>query len=302
MLLPRMAGANRAGTLRVGWFSVAPHPFIDAFRRGMAELGWVEGRNFAIALHYANGNRDRLPGMAAGFTAATYDVVVASGSDAVDAARGISGVPVVGISTSVVPDNNLARPAGNLTGIALLFDEVAAKWPELLVEAFPGTKRIGVVFDGSSSNRRQEAAIRATIDKLGRQSVALRIQSLGDLPSAIDGAPAAGIDSLVFASSPLFTANAAQVSGLVRRVGLPAIYESRVLVEHEGLISYGPDLNEAFRRAASYVDRIARGARPADLPIEQPTKFELVVSLKNARMSGFTMSESLLARADEVIE
>ena len=289
---------------RIGWFTVAPHPYIDDFRRGLRELGWIEGENLVIEDIYADGHPERLPGLARVLARVPYDLVVASGSDAVEAARAaIQSIPIVGISSTLgMGASSLARSEGNLSGIALLFDEVAAKWPELLVEVAPRVQRIGVLFDPSPSALRQSDAVGTTTAKLGRTLLALRIDNVDTIRDALERARFEKLDGLICISSPIFTANATRVIELVQRTGLPAIYEARVLVERGGLISYGPNLNDAFRRAASYADRILRGARPADLPIERPTRFELVINLKAAKALDLEVPPTLLARADEVIE
>jgi putative ABC transport system substrate-binding protein len=297
--------AARAQTkrARIGWFTVAPHPYIDGFRRGLRELGWIDGENVVIEDTQAEGHPERLPGLAAVLARVPYDLVVSSGSDAVEAARAaIRSVPVVGVSSSMGWGESLARSQGNLTGIAVLFDEVATKWPELLVEAAPRVQRMGVVFDPSATGRRQSEAVGATTTKLGKALLPLLIDNVDAIANVLERARSEKLDGLVFISTPIFTANAARIVELVQRTGLPAIYEGRVLVQRGGLMSYGPDLNEAFRRAASYADRILRGAKPADLPIERPTRFELAVNLKTAKALGLDIPPTLLARADEVIE
>ena len=191
---------------------------------------------------------------------------------------------------------------GNLTGIALLFDELATKWPQLLAEAIPQVQRIGMIFDPSPSDAIQFEAAATTATKLGKTLLALRIENVDRIGGALERARSEKLDGLVFASSPIFTANAAHIVKLVQSTGLPATYEGRILVEHGGLMSYGPNLNEIYRRAASYVDRILKGGLPADLPIERPTRFELVINLKTARTLGIELSSAFLVRADEVIE
>jgi putative ABC transport system substrate-binding protein len=166
----------------------------------------------------------------------------------------------------------------------------------------PRVQRIGVLFDTSLSATQQFEAVGTSAAKLGKTLQPLRIDNVGTLRNALERARGEKVDGLVFISSPMFTANAAQIVELVQRIGLPAIYEARVLVERGGLMSYGPNLNDAFRRAASYVDRILRGARPSDLPIERPTRFELVMNVKTAKALGLEIPPTLLARADEVIE
>ena len=288
---------------RIGWFTVAPHPYIDGFRRGLMELGWIEGENLAIEPIYADGHPERLPGLASVLARVPYDLVVASGSDAVEAARAaIQSIPIVGVSSTLGTGGSLARSEGNLSGIALLFDEVATKWPELLIEMVPRVQRICVLFDPSLSAERQSEAVGTTAAKLGKTLLPIRIDNVDAIPDALERARGERLEGLIFISSPIFTANATRIVELVQRTGLPAIYEARVLVEHGGLMSYGPNINDAFRRAASYADRILRGARPADLPIERPSRFELVINLKTAKALGLTVPPTLLARADEVIE
>jgi putative ABC transport system substrate-binding protein len=298
-----LAARAQAKRARIGWFTVAPHPYIDGFRRGLRELGWIEGEDLVIEPTYADGHPERLPGLAVVLARVPYDLVVASGSDAVEAARAaIQSIPIVGVSSTLGMGGSLARSDVNLTGIALLFDEVATKWPELLVEAVPRVQRMGVLFDPSPSAARQFEAVGTTTAKLGKTLLPLRIDNVDIIRDALERARSEKLDGLIFISTPIFTANAARIVELVQRTGLPAIYEARVLVERGGLMSYGPNINEAFRRAASYADRILKGAKPADLPIERPTKFELVINLNAAKALSIDIPPTLLARADEVIE
>jgi putative tryptophan/tyrosine transport system substrate-binding protein len=300
---PLVGHAQQAQRARVGWFTVAPHPYIDGFRRGMRELGWIEGENLLIEYRHADGHPERLPDLAAALARGANDIIVISGSDALEAARAsIRSIPMVGIASNMGIDASLARSEGNLTGIALLFDELATKWPQLLVEAIPRVQRIGMIFDPSPSDAIQFEAADMTAVKLGKTLLALRIENADRIGQALERARSEKLDGLVFASSPIFTANAVRIVKLVQSTGLPATYEGRILVEQGGLMSYGPNLNEIYRRAASYVDRILKGGRPADLPIERPTRFELVINLKTAKSLGLAVPETLLATADEVIQ
>jgi putative ABC transport system substrate-binding protein len=252
---------------------------------------------------YADGHPERLVGLAEVLARVPYDLIAVSGSDALEAARpAIQSIPIVAVSSTLGLGGSLARSAGNISGIALLFDEVAAKWPELLVEAVPRVQRMGGLVDPSPSGARQLEAVSASAARLGKTLLPLRIDSADTIAAALEHARAEKLDGLVFLSSPIFTANAARVADLMQGVAVPAIYEARVLVERGGLMSYGPDLNEAFRRAASYADRILKGAKPADLPIERPTRFQLAINLKTAKALGLEVPPMLLARADEVIE
>jgi putative ABC transport system substrate-binding protein len=299
---PVAAHAQQSKWGRVGWLSIAPHPFIAGFRRGMLEFGWIEGDNLEIEQQYADGHSERLADLAAALAHSRNDVIVASGSDAVDAAgKTIHLIPVVGVSSTMGLGGSLARPERNITGIALLYDEVAAKWPELLLEIFPQTKRIGVIFDRSVSSQKQLQAVEMTATRLGQKVLPIPIDEEA-LLRTVDRVQRDTTDALIFVSSPIFTANASQITQRVRRLGLPAIYESRVLVMSGGLISYGPNLGEMFRRVAFYVDRILKGTKPTDIPIERPTRFELVVNVKTAKELGLDVPPALLARADEVIE
>jgi putative ABC transport system substrate-binding protein len=232
-----------------------------------------------------------------------YDLIVVSGSDAVEAARAaVQSIPIVGISSTVGMGGSLARSEGNLTGIALLFDEVASKWPELLVEAVPQVRRIGAVFDASPNGTYQFSTVAVTAERLGKAVLPLRIDNVDMIRTALERSRSEQVDGLIFISSPIFTANAAKVVELVQEIALPAIYEARIVVAQGGLMSYGPNLNEAFRRAAFYADRILKGATPTDLPIERPTRFELVINLRTAKALNVDVPPMLLARADEVIE
>ena len=300
---PLAARAQQARRARVAWFTVAPHPFVEGFRRGMRELGWIEGDNLLIEYRYADGYPERLPELAAELARGASDLVVVSGSDALEAARAsIRSIPIVGVSSNMGMGGSLARSEGNLSGIALLFDELAIKWLELLAEAAPRAQRFGVIFDPSASNATQFDAVATAAAKLGKTLLALRIENIDAISSALDRARGEKVDGLVFIASPIFTANAARIVELAQQTRLPAVYEARVLAERGGLMSYGPNLNEVFRRAASYADRILKGAKPAELPIERPTRFEFVINMKTARALGIELPPALLLRADEVIE
>jgi putative tryptophan/tyrosine transport system substrate-binding protein len=303
MVPPRSVLAQQVRRARIAWLTVAPHPFIQGFLKGMRELGWVESDTLDMDYAYADGRPEKLTELAAALAHEPIDVVVASGSDAVDAAgAAIKSIPIVAISSTVGSGGNLGRPKGNLTGIALLYDEIAAKWPELLAEILPSAERIGVFFDHSASNKVQVEAIQHVTTTEGRHLVLSPVTGIEDIEPGVDRAQRDGIPALIFVSSPIFTANAARIAELVERARLPAIFESRVFVEKGGLMSYGPDLNETFHRLAYYADRILKGSRPSDLPIERPTKFELLINLKTAKTLNLTIPQSILARADEVIE
>jgi putative ABC transport system substrate-binding protein len=298
--LPLTARAQTKRT-RIAWFTVAPHPYIEAFRTGLKESGWNEGDNLLIDYVYADGNPERLPDLATAISRSANDLVVASGAAVEAAHTAIQSIPIVGVS-STLGTSGFERRAANLTGIALLFDEVASKWLELLIEAVPGAKRIGALMDTGPSAAIQFEVVKATAARLGRTLLPLPIGNAGAIGDATARARAESLDGLIFLSSPIFTANAAYVAELVQRYKMPAIFEARVLVERGGLLSYGPNFSEVFRRAASLADRILKGAKPGDLPIERPTRFDLAVNLKSAKALGLEVPTSVLLRADEVIE
>jgi putative ABC transport system substrate-binding protein len=300
---PFVARAQPQAVRRVGWLSIASHPFIEDFRRRLRQAGWIEGTNLEIEQKYADGHAERLADLATALVRSRNEVIVATGSDAVDAtATTVQSLPIVGVSATVGHGSSLSRPEGNMTGIALLYDEIAAKWPEFLLAIFPRTKRIGVIYDRSIANQEQLEAVQSTAKRLGQQVLPLSVDDAEATLRTIDRIQRDTIDAMVFVSSPIFTANALPIIEHVRRLGLPAIYESRFLTASGGLMSYGPNLGEMIGRAAYYVDKILKGAKPTDLPIERPTRFVLVINGKTAKDLGLTIPPTLLAQADEVIE
>ena len=302
VLSPRAFAQAQA---RVGWLTIAPHPGIEGFRAGMRELGWVEGETLTIDYAYGEGRPDRMSELAATLAKGHAQLIIASGSDAVVAARSaITDKPVIAVSTGAALGigESLARRAGNFTGIALLFDQTAAKWVEMLSELLPRSSRLGVIHDSSVTNMEQFETVRRTASALGYEAVPFRVESAHGLEQAIASTRQERIAGLIFVSSPSFTADAARLAMLVQATGLPAVYESRWIVEKGGLMSYGPDFGVVFRRAASLADRLLKGAKPADLPIEQPTQFYFTLNRATARALGFELPTALLLRADEVIE
>jgi len=300
--LPRIARAQ-GKRARIGWFAISPHPYVEDFRSSMRDLGWTEGDNLQIDYVYADGNSGRLPELAAVLSRGGCDLIVASGSAAVDAALAIQSIPIVGVSSTLgFLGGSLGRPADNLTGIALLFDEIAPKWLELLIEILPRALRIGIIYEPSPSANFQLAAIRAMAGRLGKTLLAMPIRGVEGISDAMERSQAERLDGLIFASSLVFTANTARIGELVQQYKMPAVFEARELVEQGGLISYGANLNEAFRRVAALTDRILKGTKLAELPIERPTRFDIALNLKSARALGLEIPTSVLQRADQVIE
>jgi putative ABC transport system substrate-binding protein len=310
---PLAAEAQQAGRMpRIGFLS-APSPSaivtrIDAFQQGLRELGYVEGKNIVIEWRYAEGKLDRLPALAAELVRLKVDVIVTAGPMDTRAAKdATSTIPIV---MTWDPDPvgsgfvvSLGRPGGNITGLSGLTSEISGKQLQLLTEIVPRLSR--VAFLGNSTEpgnaqtlRETEAAARS----LGVQLQYSDVLAPKDIEPAMRGASGGRAHALLVLTSPVTVALRGQIIALAAEHRLPAIYYRRQFVEHGGLMSYGVSQNDLDRRATTYVDRILKGAKPGDLPVEQPTKFELVINLKAAKALGLTIPRSLLVRADQVIE
>ena len=305
-LAPAVGAQPQAGkTYRVGWLAPAPNADnLEALRSGLRALGYVDGSNLALEPRYA-GTRAELDAAAADLAGRQPDVIVTDGSLAAAAARRSAGaIPVVFVSgdpigMGLVP--RLSRPGGTLTGFGIVSTELNVKRLELLREAFPRASRVGVLHESrqlTSVLPPMEAAARA----LALQLTRLQVSVADDLDRAFAFAVRERVEVVVPVASALFHAEKQRLLALAATHRLPTMYENRAFPEAGGLMSYGPDVADVFRRAASYVDRILAGTRPADLPVEQPTKFELVINLRTARTLGLSIPRSLLLRADRVIE
>jgi len=281
-------------------------PSVEAFRQGLRELGWIEGQNITIEYRWAGGNMDRLPALASELVKLPVDVIVTAGSPAVRAARQASiTIPIV---VAIMSDPvalgyaaSLARPGGNVTGLASLFEELTPKQLQIFKETMPRATRVAIlsyVDSAPSILPATEAAARA----LGLKARVFRIRDVADLDAAITAAKTERADGVHVLPAPFFNHHRARIAELATKHGLPSISEASEYVQDGGLMSYGPNFPGMYRRAASYVDRILKGAKPGDLPIEQPTKFELVINLKTAKALGLTIPQTLLLRADEVIQ
>jgi putative tryptophan/tyrosine transport system substrate-binding protein len=291
---------------RVAWLTVAPHPFLLAFRQGLRDLGWVEGDNLVLEIRYPQAGADQLPDLAAALDASGLDVIMASGSVTALAVRqAVKTTPVVVVANDLVRlgvVTSLARPGGNVTGLQIQSTDISVKWLEILNEAFPMSTRVAVLLEPTAAGRWQLAALHKAARALKKVLLPFEVARPSDLDRTIEHAKAEGAEAMIAVSSPVFSAEKVRIVILAARFSLPAMYEHRDFVEAGGLMSYGPDLNDVFRRAAAYIDRILKGAKPAELPIEQPIKFELVINLKTAEALGLTIPTTLLARANEVIE
>jgi putative tryptophan/tyrosine transport system substrate-binding protein len=292
---------------RIGW--LAPSGNLDnlaAFRDGLRALGYVEGGNVVIEPRYSDdGGEQGLLGAAKRLGHTTADVIVTDGSAATTALkRTATATPVVFVSGDPVAMGlvaNLSRPGGNMTGLAIIATELNVKRLQLLREALPRASRLGILHE-PRQRKSMIVPIEAGARSLGFQLTRLEVRAAGDIQAAFATAAREHVSVVMPLASALFHAEKEQLVSLATKHRLPAMFENRGFAEAGGLMSYGPDLAAVFRRVAAYVDRIFRGAKPADLPIEQPTTFELIINLKTAKALGLTIPPALLQRADQVIE
>jgi putative tryptophan/tyrosine transport system substrate-binding protein len=283
-------------------------PMVVMLRQGLRELGYVEGQNIVIEHRFAEGKVDRLPDLAAELVHMNVDVIVARATPVVQAAKNAtSTIPVVIHSADPVGSGfvaSLARPGGNITGLSSMAPELAGKRLELLREILPKLSRVAFLAHGSDPAHRQfikEA--QETAERFGMKFQPVVIRGPQEFEDAFSAMARERAGALVV--QPLFTAVLGQggrIADLATRNRLLSISDPRRFAEGGGLISYGPDFDGLYRRAATYVDRILKGTKPADLPVQQPTKFELVINLKTAKRIGLTIPESMVYRADKVIK
>ena len=270
----------------------------------LREIGWSEGRSVAVECRWAEGRS--AAGLADELVHRQVDIMVVNGTPQVLAAKqATSTIPVVFVAADPVGTGvvaSLARPGGNLTGLSLQQTDTATKRLELLREVVPGLRRLVILADVSTPTSALEMSeVEATAAALGLEVVALKVRQAADIAPAVETIKGR-VDGLYVAGAPLFTTNRVRIHTLALAARLPTIHNFRELVEAGGLMSYGPNFPDLFRRAADLVDKILRGAKPGDLPVQQPTKFDLVVNLTTAKALGLTIPESFLTRADEVIE
>jgi putative ABC transport system substrate-binding protein len=297
----------RIGVLHPGTPASAPQS-VEAFRQGLREHGYEEGKNIVVERRYSESRLERVTEVAAEFVRLKVDVIVTSLDVATAAVkRQTQTIPIV-MAISIDPVatgfvSSLARPGGNVTGLSTMSPELAAKRLELLREAVPGLSRVAIMWNTNVPGNLleyKEAGDAARSMRLQLQSV--EVSSVDDFERAFSALKTGGAEALIVAGSGLTSTNAGQIANLAMKHRLPSMVSSRDRVDAGGLIAYGPNLAELWRRAATYVDKILKGAKPGDLPIEQPTKFELIINLKTAKALGLTIPPSLLRRADEVIQ
>jgi putative tryptophan/tyrosine transport system substrate-binding protein len=291
---------------RIGLLGDVPSFLDEAFRQGLRELGYVEGQNIAIEHRSPELKYERLPGLAADLVRLKMDVIVAASPAATEAAkRATSTIPIVfTVSGDPVADGlvaSLARPGGNITGLATISPELLGKQLEILKSVAPKVSRVAVLQNPNTHRgvlRQAEGAARA----LGVQLQILEARTPSEIDAAFAAMSSQRADGILVLRDAVFRAQRAQITALAAKNRLPAVYGLREEAEVGGLVAYGASVPQLYRRAATYVDKILKGAKPGDLPVEQPTKFELVINLKTAKTLGLTIPPSLLLRADQVIE
>jgi putative tryptophan/tyrosine transport system substrate-binding protein len=283
-------------------------PLLDSFRQGLRDLGWAEGKNISIEYQFGDGQFDRLGELAAALVRLNVDVIVTVDTPPTQAAKSAtSTIPIV-IAVSADPVGaglvaSLAHPGGNITGLSLLAPDTDQKNLEIVKEVLPRANRVGMIWDPNNRGMTLRlAAVQAAASRLGIEIQSLAAPGSDQLAGALTIAAKNPSDALIVLS-PIYAAYRNEIIDFTTRTRVPLIFDTKGLAGEPGaLVSYGADLSELFLRAATYVDKILKGARPADLPVEQPTKFQLVINLKTAKLLGIDISPTLLARADEVIE
>ena len=298
---------------RIGYVSPTgdpktPGPAVEGFRQGLRDFGYIEGKNIVVEYRYVEGKFDRNSSLVAELVQLNVDVLVVPGPGGTRAAKqATKTIPIIMVSqedpVAAGFIDSLARPGGNITGVARFTRELSGKRLELLTQVVPKISRVGVLGDANASStilgfKEYGAAARAL--KIPIQSIEVR--GSNDFEGAFRAAAKGRTNALIMIRNPVFTRHQKQLADLAIKNRLPSMHETSDFVEAGGLVSYSSNEAETFRRAAYFVDRIIKGAMPADLPVEQPTKFELVVNLKTAKQIGLTIPQKVLARADKVIK
>ena len=303
------APAQESMVARIGvlFGGSSPDPFVDAFRQGLQDAGYVEGRNVRIEYRWADGMSERLPSLAAELVRLRVDVIVAASQAALAAKTATSVIPIV---MPIITDPvrlglvaSLGRPGGNVTGFATQNDELPGKWLDILRDAFPGVSRVALlwspIYDRGAQLRTSEAAARS----IGVRLQPLKVEQLAELEAAFSEMQKSRPQALIVSSSPVFYRYRARLVAFAAKQRLPTMYhQSEFVIGSGGLMSYGPDFHDLFRRSATYVDKILKGAKPGDLPVQQPIRFEFVVNRKTANALGVSLPDSMLLRADRIID
>jgi putative ABC transport system substrate-binding protein len=309
---PLAAEAQPAGKVsRIGYLTGGSadtdKTLLAAFQKGLAEVGYVEGKNIAIEPRFAAGQTERLPELAAELVQGKVDVILVTATAVYESRAALAEVPAV----FVIADDpvreglvaSLARPSGHMTGLSSLNTELDGKRLEILKAALPAVRRVGLLsMPQDRAQRERVGAAERAARSLGVQLQIFQVPRMDQLPRAINAVTHSRVGALMVLAAPIFRGYQAQTAQLVSKTPLPVVSAWREFPEAGGLMSYGTSVPGMFHRAAVFVDKILKGAKPGDLPIEQPTKFELVINLKTAKALGLTIPPSLLQRADQVIE
>jgi putative ABC transport system substrate-binding protein len=305
------AWAQEAKVARIGWLAVpsavAVKPNLDAVRAGLAERGWIEGRNYVLLERYADGSLDRVAALAAELVAERVDIVVSQGSAIYGAHAAVKTIPIVfGFSGDPVAAGfatGLAQPLGNMTGMTHMSIELNGKRIDMLHEIMPGLERIAILANPTHPGEQLELEdSKRAADRLGIRLQYWPVRSATELDAALAGMASDPPQAIVAFPDAIIMQLRERVIGFGLERRIPAVSGWAAFAQSGGLLTYGPRLSESYRRLAYYIDRVLKGAKPADLPIERPSVIELVVNIKTATAVGIDIPPSLLARADEVIE
>ena len=302
----------RVGILFIGG---RDQPHLEAFKQGLREHGYTEGKNIVLDYRYAEGKVDRLPSLAADLVQLKVDVIVTtSGNSARAATEATKTIPIV-LTTGADPvksglAESLAKPGGNVTGLSIIEEDLSGKRVDILKESFPKMTRLAFLWNplavpysaaATTSGNLSYDEVEKITKTIGVQLLPYKVQSLAEIEKAFADMPKVRPHALLVVQSPLMTLNSKKIVELALKQRLPGMYPSRQFAEEGGLMAYGPLIGDLYHRAATYVDKILKGAKPDELPVEQPTKFEFVINLKTAKQFGLTIPPNVLARADKVI-
>ena len=309
---PTLANAQQSAKLPTIGFLGSTTPsvaslYTSAFAQRLRDLGWAEGRNVAIEYRWVEGRAERAAEIASEFVRLKVNVIVTSGTGNIDAAKkATSSIPIVfavagdPVATGLVA--SLARPGGNVTGLSLQQDEVAGKRLELLHELVPNFKRVGIMFDVNHAEAVLEMhKVKSLAKTSGFEVATHEIRRVEDIAPSLEAVKGAS-NALYVCGGPFMATHQVRLNTLILGARVPAVYDARNYIEAGGLMSYGPNFPDLYRRAAHFVDKILRGAQPQDIPVEQPTKFDLIINMVTAKALALTVPPALIARADEVIE
>ena len=310
--IPTAARAQSSGTPpRIGFLNnlnpSTASASTEAFQQGLRDLGWIEGKNITIEYRWADGDMARHTALVSELVKLPVAVIVTAGTPAVRAAQhATKDIPIV---VAIMPDPvalgfaaSLARPGGNITGLANMFEELTPKQLQIFLEVIPKARRIALLSDPAMGDRGIQSATEAAARTLGLVVRVFQTGNASDLEVAISTAKGERVDGVLVLPSPFFNRYRRRIAELASKQRLPTFSEASEYVRDGGLLSYGPSFPQMYYRAATYVDRILKGEKPSDLPIERPTKFELAINLKTARTLGLTIPKELLLRTDEVIQ